>query len=78
MPPKMTAQAAKSSFPGLLRKNRAENSMTNTGTVNWSTMALAAVVSLLATENRELVANTASAPSSTQRLNFNGCLDAAM
>ena len=43
--------------------------MTKMGAVNWSTMALAAVVSLLAMENRMLVPHTDSAPIRIQPLN---------
>ena len=47
--------------------------MTNTGAVNCSTMVLAAVVSLLARENRVLVPKMHSEPRNTQRLNRGLC-----
>ena len=45
----------------------AVNTITKMGAVNWRTMALAAVVILLAMEKRMLVPHTAKAPSRTQR-----------
>lgn len=67
MPPSTAAQVTRSSFPGLRRKKMAVNTITKIGAVNWRTMALAAVVILLAMEKRMLVPHTAKAPSRTQR-----------
>ena len=67
MPPSTAAQVTRSSFPGLRRKKMAVNTITKMGAVNWRTMALAAVVILLAMEKRMLVPHTAKAPSRTQR-----------
>ena len=76
-PPNTTAQAIRSSLLGRLCQNSRENTMTKIGAVNWSTMVLAAVVSLLATAYSRLVPNTHTAPRKIQRFILGGCLVAA-
>lgn len=66
-PPKTRAQAARSSAPGFLRKMTMLNRMTKMGAVNCSTMALAAVVILLAMAKSTLVRKMNMVPRATHR-----------
>ena len=77
VPPNTAAQATRSSLWGRLCQNSRVNRMTKMGAVNWSTMALAAVVILLAMANRVLVRKMHRVPTRTQRFIRRGCRMAA-
>ena len=72
MPSSVTATVSTSAFATRFPRKMAENTTMNTGDVNCSTMALAAVVSLLAATNSVNVPQSATALRALRALSLYG------